>query len=52
MYIEGVSAGRYHLVWRHSIAERDFVDLCQAMLFMSGIDVRKIWFEYHEPMTE
>ncbi len=44
--IEGVSGGNYHLVVRNNPLGGDFVDLCRAMLFMSGIDVRKTWFQY------
>jgi hypothetical protein len=35
-----------HIVLRDWPLGGDFVDLCRAMLFMSSIDVRKIWFEY------
>ena len=48
LIVEGVSDGKYHIVMRHSPPGGDFVDLCRAMLFMSGIDVRKLWFEYRE----
>jgi hypothetical protein len=40
--------GKYHAVIRHSPSGGDFVELCQAMLFMSGIDVRRTWFEYRQ----
>ena len=46
LFVEGVREGRYHVVWAHSFPGGNFVDLCQAMLFMSGIDLKKIWFEY------
>jgi hypothetical protein len=46
LIVEGTKDGEYHVVRRHSPPGGDFVDLCQAMLFMSGIDVRKLWFEY------
>ncbi len=46
LIVEGVRDGKYHVVCRQSPPGGDFVDLCQAMLFMSGIDVRKLWFEY------
>lgn len=46
LFVEGVREGRYHLVRAHSFPGGNFVDLCRAMLFMSGIDVKKIWFEY------
>ena len=48
LVVEGVKDGKYHVVSRHSPPRGDFVDLCQAMLFMSGIDVRRLWFEYRE----
>ncbi len=46
LIVEGVTDGRYHMVRRHSPRGGDFVDLCRAMLFMSGIDVRTLWYEY------
>jgi hypothetical protein len=47
LIVEGVRDGRYHVVRRRGFGRGDFVDLCQAMLFMSGIvDVRNIWFDY------
>ena len=46
LIVEGVNDGKYHVVRRHSPSGGDFVDLCRAMLFMSGIDVRRLWFEY------
>ena len=46
LIVEGVSDGRYHIVVRHNPPGGNFVDLGQAMLFMSGTDVRKLWFEY------
>jgi hypothetical protein len=46
LIIEGVSEGRYHRVERSNPSGGNFVDLCQAMLFMSGIDVRNLWFDY------
>jgi hypothetical protein len=46
LIVEGVNNGKYHVVRRHSPPGGDFVNLCQAMLFMSGIDVRRLWFEY------
>jgi hypothetical protein len=46
LVIEGVSEGRHHVVVRQNPPGGNFVDLCQAMLFMSGIDVRRLWFEY------
>lgn len=46
LIVEGVSEGKYHVVVRHSPPGGDFVDLCKAMLFMSGIDVRQLWFNY------
>ncbi len=48
LIVEGVSEGKYHVVMRQSPPGGDFVDLCRAMLFMSGIDVRKLWFEYRK----
>ncbi len=46
LIVEGVNDGVHHAVVRHSPSDGDFVDLCRAMLFMSGIDVRKLWFDY------
>jgi hypothetical protein len=46
LIIEGVSEGSYHVVQRNNPPMGNFVDLCQAMLFMSGIDVRNLWFDY------
>jgi hypothetical protein len=47
LVVEGVKDGKYHVVIRQQSTGGDFVDLCQAMLFMSGIvDVRNIWFDY------
>jgi hypothetical protein len=46
LIVEGVSDGRYHVVRRDNPPGGDFVDLCQAMLFMSRIDVRTLWFDY------
>jgi hypothetical protein len=46
LIIEGASEGRYHIVERHSPPGGNVVNLCQAMLFMSGIDVRNLWFDY------
>ena len=46
LFVEGLNDGKYHVVRRHSPSGGNFVDLCQAMLFMSGIDVRRLWFEY------
>src|SRR5262249_7125705 len=46
LIIEGVGEGKYHLVERHNPPGGNFVELCQAMLFMSGIDVRNLWFDY------
>jgi hypothetical protein len=48
LIIEGVKDGKYHVVRRGNPPGGDFVDLCQAMLFMSGIDVRRLWFEYRQ----
>jgi hypothetical protein len=49
LIVEGVKDGTYHVVRRDGLGRGDFVDLCQAMLFMSGIlDVRNIWFDYRE----
>jgi hypothetical protein len=48
LVVEGVRDGRYHVVFAHSFPAGNFVDLCQAMLFMSGIDVKNIWFEYRD----
>jgi len=48
LIIEGVKDGDYHVVRRSNPRGGDFVDLCQAMLFMSGIDVRRLWFEYRQ----
>ena len=48
LIVEGVKDGKYHVVRRDNPPGGDFVDLCQAMLFMSGIDVRRIWFEYRK----
>ncbi len=48
LIIEGASDGRYHIVVRNNPPGGDFVDLCQAMLFMSGIDMRKLWFDYRD----
>jgi hypothetical protein len=48
LVVEGVKDGKYHVVSRHSPPGGDFVDLCQAMLFMTGIDVRRLWFEYRQ----
>jgi hypothetical protein len=48
LFVEGVREGRYHTVGDHSYPGGNFVDLCRAMLFMSGIDARKVWFEYRE----
>jgi hypothetical protein len=46
LIVGGVKDGKYHVVRRDNPLRDDFVDLCQAMLFMSGIDVRRLWFEY------
>jgi hypothetical protein len=46
LIVEGVSNGQYHVVVRSNPPGGNFVDLCQAMLFMSGLDVRKLWFDY------
>jgi hypothetical protein len=46
LVIEGVNEGRYHVVQRSNPPGGNFVDLCQAMLFMSGIDVRSLWYDY------
>jgi len=46
LIVEGVSDGKYHIVARDNPRGGDFVDLCGAMLFMSGIDVRHDWFDY------
>ncbi|MGO9464904.1 MAG: hypothetical protein ACLQIB_57440 [Isosphaeraceae bacterium] len=48
LIVEGVSNGQYHIVMRHSPLGGDFVDLCRAMLYMSGIDerTRALWIEY------
>jgi hypothetical protein len=48
LVVEGVSDGRYHYVVRHSPPGGGFVDLCRAMLFMSGMEaeVRQLWFDY------
>jgi hypothetical protein len=46
LIVEGVKDGKYHVVRRHSPTGGDFVDLCRAMLFMSGMDVRRLSFEY------
>jgi hypothetical protein len=46
LIVEGVSQGKYHFVVRINSPGGNFVDLCQAMLFMSGIDVRNLWFDY------
>ncbi|WP_210420089.1 hypothetical protein [Aquisphaera giovannonii] len=46
LIVEGVRDGQYHVVMRDNPPGGNFVDLCQAMLFMSQIDVRKLWFEY------
>jgi hypothetical protein len=46
LVVEGVNDGKYHFVVRHSLPGGNFVDLCRAMLFMSRIDVRKLWFDY------
>jgi hypothetical protein len=46
LIVEGISEGRYHIVVRPNPPGGNFVDLCQAMLFMSGIDVRSLWFDY------
>ena len=47
LIVEGVKDGTYHIVERSCPGKGgDFVDLCQAMLFMSGIDVRNVWFDY------
>jgi hypothetical protein len=48
LIVEGVKDGRYHIVMRDDSPGREFVNLCQAMLFMSGFDVRKTWFEYRD----
>jgi hypothetical protein len=48
LIFEGVKDGKYHVVYRRCPNKGDFVELCQAMLFMSGIDVRKNWFEYRQ----
>lgn len=48
LVVEGASEGKYHIVIRHSPPGGNFVDLCRAMLFMSGIDVRQLWFEYRD----
>ena len=46
LVVEGVSDGKYHIVVRANPPGGNFVDLCQGMLFMSGIDVRNLWFDY------
>jgi hypothetical protein len=46
LIVEGVSDAKYHIVVRNNPLGGNFVDLCQAMLFMSGIDVRGLWFDY------
>jgi hypothetical protein len=46
LVVEGVRDGKYHIVVRNNPLRGDFMDLCRAMLFMSGIDVRGLWFEY------
>jgi hypothetical protein len=46
LVIEGVNEGRYHVVQRSNPPGGNFVDLCQAMLFMSRIDVRSLWYDY------
>src|SRR5262249_46231010 len=46
LIVDGVSERRYHIVARHHTPGGNFVDLWQAMLFMSGIDVRSLWFDY------
>jgi hypothetical protein len=46
LIVEGVRNGKYHWVLRHSPRGGDFVDLCRDMCFMSGLEVRKYWFEY------
>ncbi len=46
LIVEGVRNGKYHWVLRHSPPGGDFVDLCRDMCFMSGLEVRKYWFEY------
>jgi hypothetical protein len=46
LIVEGVRDGKYHRVERHSPSGGNFVDLCRAMLFMSGIDVRNLWLDY------
>jgi hypothetical protein len=48
LIIEGVKDGKYQVVRRDNPPGGDFVDLCQAMLFISGIDVRRLWFEYRQ----
>jgi hypothetical protein len=50
LIVEGVTDGRHHSVIRHSPPGGNFVDLCHAMLFMSGLDnrTRRVWFEYRD----
>ena len=48
LIVEGVSDGKYHIVVRANPPGGNFVDLCQGMLFMSGIDVRNLWVGYQQ----
>jgi hypothetical protein len=47
LLVEGVRDGTYHMVTRDNPDETSkFLELCREMLFLSGIDVRELWFEY------
>ena len=46
LIVEGVKEGKYHRVARFNPEKGDFTDLCQEMIFASGIDARKLWLEY------
>lgn len=49
LIVEGVKGGKYHIVDRWSPDSGAYFELCQSMLLdLSGIDVRKVWKEYHE----
>jgi len=48
LIVEGSRIGKYHVVVRQCPPKSPFVELCQAMLFTSGVDMRQLWFEYRQ----
>jgi hypothetical protein len=43
---EGVEDGKYHVVDRNG-AVLGYETICWYMLFLSGLDVKEAWLQYH-----